>query len=169
MESTRPEKKSRTIEWVDPSETLARAVGMSGLDYMQAMMDGEVPLSPIGVLMGMEPVSGEEGRAVIAVNPSDFHLNPVGTIHGGMAATMLDSVIGCAVHTTLPAGGFYSTIEIKVTYLRALTAESGRVLCEGRVLHRGKRIAMAEASMTDEETGKLIAHATSTCLLQLPE
>ena len=138
---------------------------MSGLQALRAIGDGRLPPPPIASLMGFEPVEVEEGRAVFAVTPQEFHYNPIGVVHGGLAATLLDSAMGCAVQTTLPAGVGWTTLEVKVNFARPMTRDTGRVLCEANVVHRGGTIATAEGRVYAEETGKLLAHGTSTCLV----
>src|SRR5688500_5333396 len=105
---------------------------MTGLELLRAMAAGDAPGAPIAELMGFEPVEAEEGRVVFACVPERRHYNPIGTVHGGLAATLLDSAMGCAVHSTLPAGAGYTTLELKVNFTRPITSETGRVLCEGR-------------------------------------
>jgi len=102
---------------------------------------------------------------VFAVTPQEFHYNPIGVVHGGLAATLLDSAMGCAVHSTLPAGVGYTTLEFKVNFARAITGDTGRVVCEGNLIHRGRTVATAEGRVIAEDTGKLLAHGTTTCLL----
>ena len=157
--------RSRTITWEDPVATAARADEMSGLDYVKAIGAGEVPPPPIALLMDFRPVEVEEGRVVFAVTPAEFHYNPIGVVHGGLAATLLDSAMGCAVQTTLPTGIAYTTLEVKVNFARPMTRDTGRVLAEAHVVHRGRTVATAEGRMLAEESGKLIAHGTATCLL----
>jgi uncharacterized protein (TIGR00369 family) len=154
-----------SISWEDPMEGAARAAGMSGLEAMYALMAGELPPPPIALLLGMGPVEVAEGRVVFAAEPGERHYNPIGLVHGGLAATLLDSAMGCAVQTTLPAGAAYTTLELKVNFTRPITHETGRVLCEGEVLHRGGRVATAEGRVIAERTGKLLAHGTTTCLI----
>ena len=154
-----------SISWEDPMEGAARAAGMSGLEAMYALMAGELPPPPIALLLGMGPVEVAEGRVVFAAEPGERHYNPIGLVHGGLAATLLDSAMGCAVQTTLPAGDAYTTLELKVNFTRPITRETGRVLCEGEVLHRGGRVATAEGRVIAERTGKLLAHGTTTCLI----
>lgn len=108
-----------------------------------------------------------EGYAVFDVEPAEYHYNPIGVIHGGLAATLLDSAMGCAVHSTLPAGVGYTTLEVKVNFVRAMTAETGRVRCEAKLIHLGGRTATAEGRIVDE-SGKLYAHGTTTCLIFRP-
>jgi uncharacterized protein (TIGR00369 family) len=135
------------------------------MEYLAAMRDGRLPRPPIAQLMGFEGLDGEEGRAVFSVTPAEYHYNPIGVVHGGLAATLLDSAMGCAVHSTLPAGMGYTTLEVKVNFARPMTRETGRVICEAEVVHRGRTVATAEGRIRSEETGKLLAHGTTTCLL----
>ena len=123
--------RERTIAWDDPVAAAARGEGLSGLEYMHAIAAGEIPPPPIAVLLGFALEEVEEGRAVFAVTPQEFHYNPIGVVHGGLAATLLDSAMGCAVHSTLPAGVGYTTLEFKVNFARAITGDTGRVVCEG--------------------------------------
>jgi uncharacterized protein (TIGR00369 family) len=138
---------------------------LSGLDYMRALIAGEVPPPPIAELMGFDLVEVEEGYALFRGEPGEQHLNPIGSVHGGFAATLLDSALGCAVHTTLPAGVGYSTLELSVNLVRGITPATGPVLAEGRILHAGRRTATAEARLHAEDGGALLAHATTTCLI----
>jgi uncharacterized protein (TIGR00369 family) len=124
----------------------------------------EMPHAPIAELVGMELVELGEGRATFALDPAERHYNPLGTVHGGIAATLLDSAMGCAVHTTLSDGERYTTLELKVNFVRAITEATGRVVASGSVIHRGGRIATAEARLADGD-GRLLAHGTSTCLI----
>ena len=157
--------RSRTISWEDPVETFGAAAGMSGFEYLEAIRDGELPPPPIAVLMGIRPVELEEGRAVFAATPEEYHYNPIGLVHGGLAATLLDSAMGCAVQSLLPAGTGYSTLEIKVNYARPMTRDTGPILAEGRVVHAGRTVVTTEGRVTAEDGGKLLAHGTSTSLV----
>lgn len=157
--------RSRTLEWVDPVETAAAGAEMAGLDYLHAVIAGELGRPPISITMNMAPIELEEGRCVFAGQPGEEHYNPIGVVHGGYAATILDSALGCAVHTTLPAGVGYTSLGLEVKYVRPITRDTGRVLAEGVVLHRGRRQATAEARLTAEDTGKLLASGTSTLMI----
>lgn len=156
--------RTRTITWEDPLVSAQLGRTMSGLEYLQAIQAGTVPPAPIAVLIGMQIVEVEEGRVVFSAQPDEYHYNPIGTVHGGIAATLLDSALGCAVHSMLPAGTAYTTLEIKVNYLRPMTSKTGTVYSEGKVIHLGGRVATAEARLTDAE-GKLYAHGTTTCII----
>jgi uncharacterized protein (TIGR00369 family) len=156
----------RTVTWDDPTPTRIVGRARSGLEVLRAMAAGELPPAPVARLLGFDLREVDEGRVVFAMEPGEEHLNPLGTVHGGVLSTLLDSAMGCAVHTTLPAGTHYTTLELKANFVRAVRAGSGVVLTEGRVLHRGSTVALAEASITDAD-GTLLAHATSTCLIQV--
>jgi uncharacterized protein (TIGR00369 family) len=158
--------RERTITWEDPLATAAAAAGRTGLEFIEAVRSGEVPPPPIAVMMNMGPVEVEEGRVVFAAVPGEEHYNPIGVVHAGFAMTVLDSALGCAVQTTLPAGKAYTTLETKVNMVRPVLAATGHVLAEARVLHRGRTTATAEAKLTVQETGKLLAHATTTCAIR---
>ena len=137
---------------------------MSGLEYMRQLMTGEREPSGMARLMNMRLVEVEEGRAVFAVEPDERHYNGLGIAHGGLAATLLDSALGCAINTLMPAGRVFTTPEMKINYVRPMRRETGEVRCEAEVLHAGGRVATAEGRITDG-TGKLYAHGTATCML----
>jgi uncharacterized protein (TIGR00369 family) len=164
---TNKKERSRTITWEDPRTLAEAGRHLSGLEYLQKIVDGELPRPPMGVLLGFGITELSEGRAVFVVEPDEYHYNPIGVVHGGLAATLLDSAMGCAVHSTLPKGASYTTLEIKLNYIRPITAETGRVLCEAKVIHVGRRTATAEGRVTDG-AGKLYAHATTTCIVFRP-
>ena len=156
--------RTRTIRWEDPLATAARGREMSGLELLEAIRAGRLPPPPIAVLLGFSIVELGEGQVTFAVTPAEYHYNPIGVVHGGVAATLLDTVMGCAVQSKLPRGRAYTTLDVQVRYLRPLTLETGRVLGLGRVVHAGGRIATAEGRITDE-AGKLYATGTTSCLL----
>src|SRR4051812_34713860 len=138
---------------------------LTGLDFLRAMIAGDLPAPPMAELMGIALVEADEGYARFRGVPGMQHLNPIGSVHGGFAATLLDSALGCAVHTTLPAGVGYSTLELSVNLVRGITPATGPVRAEGRIVHAGRRTATAEAKLHAEEGGALLAHATTTCLI----
>jgi uncharacterized protein (TIGR00369 family) len=156
---------ARTHTWEDPLELAAGMSGRTGLEFMQALMAGELPPPPILTLLDMEALEVERGRVVFALTPAVWMYNPIGSVHGGVAATILDSCLGCAVQTTLPAGAGYTTSDLQVRYVRAMTAQTGRVLAEGAVVHAGRRQAVAEGRLYVESTGKLVATATTGCAI----
>ena len=158
-------RRELNVTWRDPYAALERAREMDGLDYMRALIAGDFPPPPIAELMGFTLVAVDEGYALFRGEPGEQHLNPIGTVHGGFAATLLDSALGCAVHTTLPAGVGYSTLELAVNLVRGITPATGAVLAEGRVIHAGRRTATAEARLTAEDGGALLAHAKTTCMI----
>ena len=157
--------RSRTLVWQDPVATAAAGAEMSGLEYMAAIVAAELPPPPIAVTMRLRPVELEEGRVVFEGEPGEEHYNPIGVVHGGYPATLLDSALGCAVHTTLPAGVGYTSLGLEAKFVRPITRDTGRVLCEATVVYRGRKQATAEARLTAAASGKLLAHGVSTCLL----
>jgi uncharacterized protein (TIGR00369 family) len=138
--------------------------GLSGLEMLQAMIEGRLPSAPIGATMGFRLVEVTPGRAVFEAGPGPNLLNPLGSVHGGVALTLIDSAAGCAVHSELPAGIGYTTVETKVNFTRPIAPGGGTIRCEGRVLSKGRQIATAEARLLSAE-GKLLAHGTSTLLI----
>ena len=156
--------RERSFSWSDPKLTSDAAMAMSGLDLLRAMRDGRVPPAPIAALAGFSIAEVEAGRIVMRLVPAGYHYNPLGTMHGGILATLLDSVMGCAVHSTLPQGRAYTSLEIKVNYVRAVTVDSGELSAEGRILHGGRRSAVAEGRVVDAR-GRLCATASTTCLI----
>jgi uncharacterized protein (TIGR00369 family) len=145
-----------------------QVAGMNGLEMLQAMLRGEVPYPPIAKTLDFSLLEVEEGRAVFQGTPGPDHLNPMGTIHGGWYATLLDSALGCAVQTMLPAGRGYTTAELGVNLVRAIGPKAPRVRAEGKIIHCGRQLATAEARLYGPD-GSLYAHATTTCLVfELP-
>lgn len=158
-------ERSRTFSWEDPLASTARARSWTGEEYMTAIRDGTVPPPPIAQLLGFSLVEVERGRAVFALEPAEWMYNPIGSVHGGVAATLLDSCMGCAVHTTLPPGAAYTTTDLQVRYISAMGADTGRVLAEGTVVHAGGRTATAEGRLFAQADGKLIAHGSTGCVI----
>jgi uncharacterized protein (TIGR00369 family) len=157
--------RTRTLVWQDPVPTAAAGATMTGMEYMRAIVAGTLPPPPIAVTLRMGPIELDEGRAVFAGDPGEEHYNPIGVVHGGYAATLLDSALGCAVHTTLPAGVGYTSLGLEAKFVRPITRDTGRVLCEANVLYRGRKQATAEANLTAADTGKLLAHGVATCMI----
>ena len=141
-----------------------KARTMDGLSLMTGIMEGRLPAPPISKAMGFWMTEVAEGRVVFAYKPVIDHYNPLGSVHGGVAATLLDSVMGCAIHTTLQAGTGFTTLEIKINYVRAMTDKTGEVQAEGKIINVGSRIATSEGRLIDS-AGKLLAHGTTTCLI----
>ncbi|MEU6141862.1 PaaI family thioesterase [Streptomyces sp. NPDC047081] len=156
--------RSRTYDWQDPSIS-ASAVGQgSGLDFLREILAGRLPAPPIAATLGMDLDEVDHGHAVFSLTPGEEHYNPIGSVHGGIYATMLDSAAGCAVQSTLPQGMGYTSLDLAVKFLRPVTADMGKVRAVGSVLSSGRRTALAEARLLDE-SDRLLAHATSTCML----
>ena len=158
-------ERTRSFSWEDPTTSAAAGLQMPGLECMRAIIDGTLPPPPIARLLDFTIVEVEDGRAVFAMEPAEWMYNPIGSVHGGIAATLLDSCMGCAVHTTLSAGVGYTTTDLQVRYIRAMGTASGRVLAEGRVVHRGRRTATAEGRLFVESDETLIAHGTTGCVI----
>jgi uncharacterized protein (TIGR00369 family) len=158
-------ERSLTVTWEDPLASLPLRRRMTGREYLDMIMSGAVPPPPIARLLEMDVVEIGEGRATFEGTPGEQHYNPIGVVHGGYVATLLDSAMGCAVETLQGVGTGYTTLELKVNFTRPLTVETGRVLAEGVVVHAGSRVATAEARLFSASTGKLLAHGTSTLLI----
>ncbi|OZE83358.1 aromatic compound degradation protein PaaI [Rhodococcus sp. 15-649-1-2] len=164
---TEEHQRSQTFSWVSPREVLRHASTLSGSDVMQAVASGELPPPPIAVLMQFAPVEVSDGKVVFECTPSEAHYNPIGTVHGGLACTFLDTLVGCAAHTTLPAGVGYTSIDLNVSYLRNILDTSGPLVGTGTVTKRGSRVIFAEGSIVDKD-GKLVATGTSSLLVIPP-
>jgi uncharacterized protein (TIGR00369 family) len=161
------DERCRVVTWDDPIASLEAARGLGGIDVLRAVVGGDIPPPPVAQLIGFEAEHVSEGLVTFAFEPAEFHYNPLGTVHGGILTTLLDSAMGCAVHTRLRAGLSYTTLELKVSFLRPVRVTTGRVRGEGKVVHLGGRVATAEAHLVDGG-GELYAHATSTCLISSP-
>jgi len=159
MESQATTKQ--TVYGIIPS---AEAKALSGYELMKRIQEGEFPVPPIGRVFNFRLAEVEPGRAVFTGQPSFDYYNPIGSVHGGYAATLLDSCMGCAVHSTLPAGVGYTTLEIKVNFVRPILENTGMLRAEGKVISTGKRVGTAEGRVVDSE-GRLYAHGTTTCLI----
>jgi uncharacterized protein (TIGR00369 family) len=158
------QERSRTVTWHDPGPSTAAGLTMAGVDYLRAMVDGDLPQPPIAGLMQFGVVSAEPGRVVFSCQPDESAYNPIGAIHGGLICTLLDSVTGCAIHSTLPQGKGYTSVEIKVNYLKAVRLSSGQLTATGTVVKSGSRVGFAEGVVTDA-SGAVVATATSTLLI----
>ena len=156
--------RTRTISWHDPAETAALTAGLSGLEILHRIASGLVPGPPAAALRGFEPRYVQPGRVVFAYEPREEHYNTLGAVHGGILTTVLDTVMGCAVHSQLAAGAAPVTIELKTSFVRPVRLASGTLRAEGRVVHPGSRVATAEARLEGED-GTLYAHASSTWLI----
>ena len=137
---------------------------MTGLDFVQGLTDGTLPLNTIARTLGYDITEAENGRVVVTAEPKDIHLNPAGTVHGGLAATMLDSCMGLAIQSTLEKGLGSTTLEFKISFVRPITPETGPITAEGTVISRGRRVGTAEGRVADRK-GRLLVHGTTTCLI----
>jgi len=158
---------TRTYAWTEPDGLLPLLATTAGADYVSGVGDGTIPPPPIASTLGFGSLLLVDGEVVLELDPHSFHDNPIGSMHGGVIATMLDTVTGCAVHATLPVGVTYTSLDLSVRFIRAVRPGTGTVTARGRVVHRGSRTAVAEATVTDA-SGRLIATATSTCLVIEP-
>ncbi|MER7948654.1 PaaI family thioesterase [Streptomyces sp. NPDC096079] len=156
--------RSRTVEWEDAGATARASTSMAGIDFLREIVSGRLPGPPIAALLGFSLDEVEPGRAVFALEPGEEHYNPIGSVHGGVYATLLDSAAGCAVHSTLPQGMAYTSLDLSTRFLRPITMDTGKIRAVGTVLSRGRRTALAEAGLYDAED-RLLGHATSTCML----
>ena len=141
-----------------------RKLTMSGLEFVQGLASGALPLNTIARTLGYDVTEAERGRVVVTLLPTDAHLNPAGTVHGGLTATLLDSCMGLAVQSMLDAGTSQTTLEFKISLLRPITPDTGPIRAEGHVLNCGRRVGTAEGRVTDAK-GRLLAHGTTTCLI----
>jgi uncharacterized protein (TIGR00369 family) len=157
-------QRSRTVTWHAPGPSTAKGLTMAGIDYLRAMVDGVLPQPPIAGLLQFEIAEVEPGRVVFTCAPDESVYNPIGAIHGGLMCTLLDSVTGCAIHSTLPQGKAYTSVEIKVNYLKAVRLTSGVLTATGTVVKSGSRIGFAEGVVTDA-AGAAVATASSTLLI----
>lgn len=156
--------RSYTATWEDPQPVAQAGRTMSGLELMRAMIAGRFPPPPIARILDFRLVDADHGRAVFECEPGEKHYNPIGVVHGGLAMTLLDSCMGCAVHTSLPAGTGYTTLEAKVNLVRAITTTTGTMRAVGTLVHAGNRVATAEGRLVDA-SGRLYAHGTTTCIV----
>ena len=156
--------RERTFQWEDPMTGAKEAMTMAGLDYFQAMSDGKLPFPPLLNTLDFKVESIEKGIAVFTFEPQEFHYNPIGTVHGGVISAILDSAMGCSIHSLLPAGTGYTTLELKVNFLKAITINTGELRAIGKVIHAGSRTALVEAQLVDRNS-TIYAHGVSTCMI----
>jgi uncharacterized protein (TIGR00369 family) len=155
----------RTFTWTRPGQYDGSSLlRLDGLGQLRAMVAGEAPRPPIMATLDICGFEADRGRVVVRLRAQEFHYNPLGTVHGGVLATLLDTAAGCSVHSTLEVGEMYTSMDLTTKFLRAATVESGLLTCEGTIVQRGRRTALAQAILTDE-AGRLVAHATSTCMI----
>lgn len=160
-------KRTRTYDYEARLPDPATMMSMTGLEYLQGVLRGDMPAAPIATTLNFWPTEFTHGRAVFEGEPQRYAYNPLGTVHGGWAATVLDSALGCAVQSTLPAGKRYTTVDLAISLVRAITERVTRLRCEATIVHAGGSVATSQARLTDD-AGLLYAHATSTCLILSP-
>lgn len=161
------ERRVRTVSWADQLAFATAADELNGLEFLQAMVRGDVPLAPMMELIGMRLTSAGEGEAVFLLTPGEFHYNPMWSVHGGVYASLLDSAAACAVLTTLPAGSKFSTLDLSVRFVRPIRIDTGTVTSTGTVRHAGRNVVLAEARIEDA-AGTLLATATANCFVVRP-
>ncbi|MBL9097733.1 MAG: PaaI family thioesterase [Alphaproteobacteria bacterium] len=160
-------RNERTYRWADPADIAKAAEGLAGLDLLRAMAEGRVPPPPVGSLIGVGDFVAEKGKVSVGFEPAEFHYNALGTVHGGVIATVIDIVMGSAVHSTLKAGQGFTTLTLELKYHRAVTVKSGRLTATAKVITRGRDIVTAEANLIDKND-RLFANATSTLMILRP-
>jgi uncharacterized protein (TIGR00369 family) len=160
--------RQRAYSWADPAVTAAAVKNQDGAAFLRAILDGTLPAPPVARTLEFVPVSVQPGTVVFEFTPAEFHYNPIGSVHGGVLATLCDSACACAVQSMLPAGTHYTSLDLSVKFLRPVTARTGRMVCEGTVTHLGGRSALALAQLNDQ-SGLLYAHATSSCMIFRPQ
>ncbi len=160
--------RSRTVTLGDPSLGVTAATTLTGVEYLRAMACGDAPPPPLALLMGFNLDEIEEGRVTMSVLPAEYHYYPRGVVHGGLAATLFDSALGCAVQSLLRPAHAAPTLQLQTNFVRPITIATGKLTCTGEVVHFGKKTATAEGRLTDA-SGKLYAHATGTFMIVGPE
>jgi uncharacterized protein (TIGR00369 family) len=160
--------RERSYRWSDPATAAAASRELSGQDFFNELTAGRLPVPPIAETVGFEPVSARDGVAIFRLTPAEYHYNPIGSVHGGVISTLCDSACGCAVHSLLPAGAYYASLDLSVKFLRPVSTATGPVVCEGTVTYLGSRLALAEARLTAAD-GRLYAQATSSCMIFRPQ
>ena len=162
---TETQMRSRTYSWQNPADIdFAEMITLNGLEQLQSMIAGKAPRPPVMDLVDMLSFEAEFGAVRLTMRAQEFHYNPLGGVHGGVIATLLDTGAACSVHSTLKVGERYTSLDLNTKFLRPVTTESGLLTCEGTVIQRGRRVALAQSELRDE-AGKLVAHATSSCLI----
>ena len=159
--------RTRCYSWADPAASAAAAREQDGTAFLRGILAGTIPGAPIAATLDFAPVSVEPGTVVFAFTPAEYHYNPIGSVHGGVISTLCDSACGCAVQSMLPAGSHYTSLDLSVKFLRAVSVQTGQLTCEGTVIHLGGRSALAQARLTGPD-GRLYAHATSSCMIFRP-
>lgn len=157
-------QRIRTIVWEDPRLSTRDSHSISGLEYLRAIKKGEISAPPVARLLGYNISKIDTGLAVFEIEPAEYHYNPFGTVHGGIASTLLDTTMTAAVLSTLPRGAHCSTIEIKINFILPIVSQTGTLRCKAKTIHVGRRIATAEGKLVDKQE-KLYAHAVGTCMI----
>ena len=156
--------RERTFQWDNPLEGAKQALQMSGLEYLKAMGDGKIPSPPLLHTLDFKPTHLEKGKVIFSFQPQEFHYNPIGSVHGGVISAILDSAMGCTLHSILVAGTGYTTLELKVNFLKAITTKIEELHAVGKIIHAGGRTALVEAQLIDKDN-TVYAHGVSTCLI----
>ena len=156
--------RQRTYGWEDPAPLASQAKQLAGLDFLERMINAEFPLPPLIHTLDFKVSGIQPGRAVFSFQPQEFHYNPLGSVHGGVITAILDSAMGCALHSVLPLGTGYTSVDIKVNFLKPINIKTGSLKAVGTIINQGNRTALLEGRLTDEND-KLYAHATSTCMI----
>lgn len=156
--------RERTFQWDNPLEGAKQALQMSGLEYLQAMGDGKIPFPPLLHTLDFKPTHLEKGKVIFSFQPQEFHYNPIGSVHGGVISAILDSAMGCTLHSILEAGTGYTTLELKVNFLKTVTTKIEELHAVGKIIHAGGRTALVEAQLIDKDN-TVYAHGVSTCLI----
>lgn len=157
-------ERKRTITWDDPMQGAAEAMKMSGMEYLQAMGAGKLPMPPLLHTLDFEPSKLEPGNVEFSFTPQEFQYNPIGSVHGGVITAILDSAMGCSLQSLLPAGQGYTTVELKLNFLKGVSIKTGKLKTVSKIIHSGSRTALVEAQLVDE-AGTVYAHAVSTCMI----
>jgi uncharacterized protein (TIGR00369 family) len=158
--------RERSYSWEDPTELAAAGMQRSGFDYLRAIVDGELPHPPVCATIGFRITEVDEGWSVVELDPGEHQYNPIGTVHGSVVVAALDSAAGNAVHSTLPPGTGYTTVQLSTTFLRPVKSDTGTLRCEGRLVQAGRRIALSEARLVGaDDDARPYAHATATCMI----
>jgi len=167
MKEDRGDRQSRTATWVDPRSARRLSQEMTPLQHLEAMINGRLPSAPMSELMDFKLVDAGDGFAIFACVPGVHHFNPLATVHGGLAATLIDSATGCAISTRVPAGASWTTVNLSVDYFRTMTEKTGPIRCEARVVKSGRRISVADAEVVGED-GTVYARGSATYMIILP-
>lgn len=157
-------ERTRTYEWQNPSIGAKQAFQMNGIDYLHAMLREEIPAPPLMHTLDFNAERFQKGDCAFSFQPQEFHYNPIGCVHGGVITTLLDSAMGCVLQSVLPQGTGYTTLELKVNFLKTITIKTGKLTATGKIIHQGSRTALVEAQLTDENN-VVYAHGVSTCMI----